>query len=272
MPKLTFLTGCLLLMLVACNSNEAGSATPDATNNSEIASIEYAVVRSLPHDTTAFTEGLLFHDGQLFESTGSPHEMPQLRSVAGRVDTATGKIKAAVELDRSYFGEGIVFLNNKLHQLTYRKRKGFVYDAQSYKLLDSFKLASQEGWGMTTDSTSLIMSDGSCNISYLDPASYAVTKVLRVTDDDGIVTKLNELEYVNGFIYANIYTTNDIVKIDVHTGQVVAKLDGSSLDSKAKARYPGALEINGIAWNPASRTFFVTGKLWPHIYEISFPH
>jgi glutamine cyclotransferase len=220
----------------------------------------------------AFTEGFLCRNGVLYESTGSPADMPQTRSVAGPVDTATGKISVKVEINRRLFGEGIVFLHDKLYQLTYKEKKGFVYDAATYKLLDSFAIASQEGWGLTTDGTDLIMTDGTSNISYIDPTTYKLVKVLRVTDGRDAVDKLNELEYVNGYLYANIYTTTDIVKIDTKTGLIAGRLDLSALDRKARTRYPQAQEMNGIAWDAASGTFFITGKMWPGIYAISFPH
>jgi glutamine cyclotransferase len=260
----------LLPVFTAC-SDSAGNSSP-ATAPKAIPAITYALKDSLSHDTTSYTEGLLLHNGILFESTGSPPELTNTRSVAGPVDLKTGKVNAKIEINRALFGEGIVFLDNKLYQLTYRAKKGFVYDAKTFKQLDSFKITSEEGWGLTTDGTSLIMSDGTSNISYLNPANCKLMKILRVTDNEGPVEQLNELEYVNGFLYANIYTTNYIVKIDTQTGQVVGRLDCSPLDQKARARYPGALEMNGIAYDSTAGTFFVTGKFWPGIYAISFPH
>lgn len=269
--KQLFIACILLVALAACNN---GAATPDkvAAKTNPVPVINYILTGFFPHDTSAYTEGFLMRNGVLYEGTGSPEDLPFTQSIAGPVDMTTGKINKKVALNRSYFGEGIVFLHDKFYQLTYKKKKGFVYDAADFKLLDSFSFASKEGWGLTTDSTSLIMSDGTCNISYINPADFTVSKVLRVTDDNGAVDQINELEYVHGFLYANIYTTTDIVKIDTQTGRVVGRLDCSSLNQKAKALYPGALEMNGIAWDASRNIFYVTGKMWPNIYAISFQH
>jgi len=263
----------LITVLAAC-SDSSGSAntTTTAPKAEAIPAINYGVQKYFAHDTTSYTEGLLFHNGMLFESTGSPDQMPDIRSLVGPVDLTNGKINKKIEINHALFGEGIVFLNNKLYQLTYKAKKGFVYDATTFKLIDSFSFANEEGWGLTTDGTSIIMSDGTCNISYINPANYKVTKTLRVTDNEGPVMQLNELEYVNGFLYANIYTTNFIVKIDTQSGKVVGRLDCTSLEKEARARYAGAMEMNGIAYDSATRIFYVTGKMWPNIYAISFPH
>ena len=262
---------CLAMSALASCNNSAGNDNPRKPVKTTPV-INYAVKRYLPHDTTSYTEGLLFHNSALFESTGSPPDLLQTRSVAGPVNLTTGKIDTKVEINRSYFGEGIVFLHDKLYQLTYKAKKGFVYDAKNFKLLDSFAVASAEGWGFTTDGTSLIMSDGTSNISYLNPSDGKVAKILRVTELGDPVMQINELEYVNGFLYANVYTTSNIIKIDTQTGEVVGRLDCTSLDREARTRYPGAMEMNGIAWDSTTHTFYVTGKMWPNIYEISFPH
>jgi glutamine cyclotransferase len=265
----------LIYALISCNDDSGVTAyknSSGATRSNAIPSIQYSVIRYFPHDTTSYTEGLLFHKGSLFESTGSPDDLPELNSVVGMVDLTNGEISTTIELKDRYFGEGIVFLNDKLYQLTYKNKVGFIYDATSFNLIDSFSFASEQGWGLTTEGTHLIMSDGTSNISYLDPDTYAVEKVLNVTNNNGVVDRLNELEYANGFLYANIYTTNTIVKIDTGSGRVLASLDLSSLHHEAKVRYADALEMNGIAFDSTAGTFYVTGKLWPNIYEISFPH
>lgn len=235
--------------------------------------INYTLHKIYAHDTTSFTEGLLVHNGVLYESTGSPKELPQTRSLFGTVDLTTGVIAPKVELDRKkYFGEGITFLNDKVYQLTYETKVGFIYDAKSFKRIGQFTFPSHEGWGLTTDGQSLIMSDGTHIITYLDPSSFQVQKTLLVTDNNGPVKQLNELEYINGFIYANVYTTNHIVKIDASTGRVVGRLDLTSLAQDAKLKYPGSLEMNGIAYDAIKGSIYVTGKMWPHIYEIAFSY
>jgi glutamine cyclotransferase len=265
-----------LCFLASCN-NPSGEDTP-ATETGKSSDntppvINYTVVKALPHDTTSYTEGFLFHDGQLYESTGTEPEMPvSRRSMFGTVDPGSGKITPKVELDRNkYFGEGIVFLNGKVYQLTYTTKIGFVYDAKTFKKLGEFTFPSKEGWGMTTDGTYLIMSDGSSNINYLDPNTFRLVKVLGVTDNNGPVSNINELELIKGYLYANQWQTNYILKIDPASGKVVGKMNMESLDSEARNKYPGAEVLNGIAYDSTSGKVYVTGKLWPNMYEIKFP-
>lgn len=262
----------LLLLLYSCgNSDVQESTSPADINTTPI--ISYALRKAYPHDTASFTEGLLIHDGKLFESTGSPGELPQTRSLVGEVDLSRGRIKEKVELDKQkYFGEGIVFFKGKLYQLTYQSKVGIVYDAASFKKLGEFTFPSREGWGMTTDGENLIMSDGTNSLTYIDPSSFQVVKRINVNDENGAVQMLNELEYIKGYIYANVYTTNNLVKIDPSSGNVVGKLDLTSLANEAKVKYPASLELNGIAYDSTTRSVYVTGKMWPNIYEISFQH
>jgi glutamine cyclotransferase len=262
-------------LFVSCNNADrqnsgAGEGDKIADNTPPI--INYSVVRVLPHDTSSFTEGLLIHDGQLFESTGTEPTMPESRrSLFGIVDPKTGKIAVKAELDRKkYFGEGISFLHDKVYQLTWTTQVGFIYDARTFKKLGEFTIPVKEGWGMTTDSTNLIMSDGSSNISYVDPANFRLLKVLGVTDNNGPVSNINELELINGFLYANQWQSNYILKIDPSSGKVVGKLDLSSLVNAARSDYPESEFLNGIAYDPGTGKVYVTGKLWPHIYEIKF--
>lgn len=241
-------------------------------NTPEIPQIPYTIEKQYPHDVTSFTEGFLFHEGKLFESTGAPDNMPQTKSLFGIVDLKTGKIDAKAELDRTiYFGEGIVFLNGKFFQLTYKNQTGFIYDAKTFKNIGKFNYTNREGWGLTTDGKSLIMSDGTSYITYLDPTSFAVTKTLDVAENGYVVVNINELEYIKGFIYANIWMTNTIVKIDPNTGDVVGKIDISNLFNESKTKNPNSVETNGIAYDSISNKILVTGKLWPTIYEIKFP-
>lgn len=236
--------------------------------------INYSVVRTLPHDTASFTEGFLFHDGQLYESTGTEPAMPESRhSLFGVVDQKTGKIDKKAELDRNkYFGEGITFLHDKWYQLTWTSKIGFIYDAKTFKKTGEFNIPVKEGWGMTTDGTSLIMSDGTSNISYVDPVTFRLVKVVGVTDNNGPVSNINELELIKGFIYANQWQTSYIMKIDPSSGKVVGVLDLSSLVDGAHTKYGPSDSLNGIAYDSTGDKVYVTGKLWPNIYEIKFPH
>lgn len=269
---------CLILsstFFIRCDSNkpkEKITEPPVVVESAKIPEIKFTVENQYPHDINSFTEGFLFHDNKLFESTGAPDNIPQAKSLFGIVDLKTGKIDVKAELDRNiYFGEGIVFLNGKIFQLTYKNQIGFIYDGKTFKNIGKFNYANREGWGLTTDGKCLIMSDGTSYLTYLDPTNFSVVKTLDVAENGYVLEHLNELEFIKGFIYANIYTTNTIVKIDPKTGDVVGKMDLSSLLYESKVRNPNSLETNGIAYDSISDKVLVTGKLWPTIYEIKFP-
>lgn len=250
---------------------EKNVVPPVEDNTPIIPEIKFTVEHQYPHDVNSFTEGFLFHEGKLFESTGSPDNLPQTKSVFGIVDLKSGKIDVKAEIDRKYFGEGIVFLNGKVFQLTYREQTGYIYDGKTYKNIGKFNYTNREGWGLTTDGKQLIMSDGTSYLTFMDPTNFSVVKTLGVAENERFQEYLNELEYVKGFIYANIWTTNLIVKIDPNTGDIVGKMDLSTLLYESKVRNPNALETNGIAYDSVSNKILVTGKLWPTIYEIKFP-
>jgi glutamine cyclotransferase len=285
-------------LLAACNNHGKDAGTPSGTTTIDNYpdTINFAVIKAYPHDTGAYTEGFLFHNGQLYESTGTEYaSMPHTRrSLFGSVDLATGKIDPKAELDRTkYFGEGIVFLHDKVYQLTWKTKIGFIYDAKTFKKLGEFTFPSKEGWGMTTDGKYIIMSDGSSNISYLDPdSSHAVqveivyddsskivktlpslrlVKILGVRDNNGYVDSINELELIHGYLYANVFTRNKILKIDPSSGKVVGQMIFDSLVSDVRAKFPGAEVLNGIAYDSTTGKVYITGKLWPDIYEIKFP-
>lgn len=243
------------------NSEEAGIAAPVV--------ISFQVLNQLPHDTAAFTEGFTFYNGKLYESTGAPETPSNSGTWIGEVDLKTGKVDKKVNLGTAWFGEGIVFMNDKVYQLTYTTKKGFIYDAKTFKKLREFNYGS-EGWGLTTDGQHLIMSTGSSNLYYLTPDSLSFGKMVAVQDNNGYVGSLNELEYIDGFIYANQWLTNNILKIDPATGYVVGKLDLSKQVAEVKAKYPGAQEMNGIAYDSTTQKTYITGKKWPVIYEIKW--
>ena len=260
--------------ILGCCSCHSGSAQDNSSGSAQRKAaplINYRLVASYPHDTTAFTEGLLFHNGQLYESTGATNQVPNTRSLFGTVDLSTGKITPKAELDkRLYFGEGIAFLNGRVYQLTYQTRESFIYDATTFQRIGWLPRPTKEGWGMTTDGRSLILSDGTATLTWLDPETFKVERTLLVTDGNGPLSPLNELEWINGYLYANVYTTNGIVKIDPRSGTVLGRLDLGPLAQEAKLNYPGAMELNGIAYDSASGRVLVTGKKWPHLYEIAF--
>ena len=268
--KFFIVLAIILFILNACNNKNK-----DAENIAEPATplINYSVVQTLLHDTSLYTEGLLIHDGKLYESTGSPDGLPQLRSLVGITDLITGKFENKIELDKTkYFGEGIVFLKDKLFQLTYKTQVGFIYDEKSFKQIGKFNFRNIEGWSLTTNDTDLIMSDGTDALTFLNPGDQTIIKILKVTENEKPLIHLNELEYIRGFIYANIWMTNYIVKIDPANGKVVGKLDLSSLDYEAKNKNSKAEVLNGIAFDSTNDKIYVTGKLWANVYQIQFTH
>ena len=262
-----------LLFLAGCNG-DSGAKTPDSTAvTTTVPYLNFSVGTVYKHDTISYTEGLLFHDKQLFESSGATSEYPETRSMVGIVNMNTGKIDKKVELNRDlYFGEGIAFFKNRLYQLTYRNQTGFIYDATTYKRIDSFRFQNKEGWALTTDSNSLIMSDGTNTLTWLDPASLKPVKTLAVTENGIALDSLNELEYIKGYIYANRYLKNYIVKIDPASGNVVGKLDLTSLVEAEHVKRPNGDVLNGIAYDRDNDKIYVTGKLWASIYQVIFAH
>lgn len=231
--------------------------------------ISYKIVNQYPHSTNSYTQGLFFSQDILYESTGSPEYLPDTKSVLGILSLETGEIDVKVELDRDiYFGEGSTILGDKIYQLTYKNQKGFVYDATTFEKIREFEFISQEGWGLTNDGSNLIMSDGTDKITYLNPENFEIIKQISVNYKGQPQYNINELEYVNGFIYANIYQTNKIIKINPNDGDIVGILDLSPLINQLLVEYPNIAELNGIAYRTSTDTFFITGKLWPYIYEL----
>jgi glutaminyl-peptide cyclotransferase len=261
------------IILTACGDNDSSTDAPDdQPSNSSVPTpinLSFQIANELPHDTSAFTEGFTFYQGKLYESTGSPDSPSNSGSWIGEVDLKTGKVTKKVDLGRSYFGEGIAFFNDKVYQLTWQTKKGFIYDAKTFKKIREFSYGS-EGWGMTHDGQHLIMSTGSSNLYYLSPDSLSFIKQLAIQDNNGYVGSINELEYINGFIYANQWLTSNILKIDPATGYVVGRFDLSAQLAQVKAKYSGSEEMNGIAYDSATQKTYITGKKWPVIYEIKW--
>lgn len=224
--------------------------------------LQYEVVKVHPHDPSAFTQGLVFHRGFLYEGTGL-YGGSSLR----KVDLTSGVVLEIKELSREFFGEGITILQGQVFQLTWRENKGFVYDLENFHKLKSFTYKS-EGWGLTTDGEYLIMSDGSAYLTYLDPRTFQQVKRVLVLEESKPVSRLNELEFIQGKIYANVWLTSIIVVIDPDTGQVVDKLDLANLVEQEALNNPNSDVLNGIAYDPESDRLWVTGKLWSYIYEI----
>ena len=219
----------------------------------------YTVVKMYPHDTNAFTEGLVFDSGFLYESTGIYGDS-SLRCV----DLQTGRVLRLLSLRPQYFGEGIAVVGNKIVQLTWQSQKGFVYDKASFSLLQEFEYPT-EGWGLAYDGQRLIMSDGTANLYFLDPVTFQ--RIGQVTvHDTGPVTKINELECINGTIYANTWREEKIAVIKPQTGQVTAWIDLTGIRD-SENQDPNDV-LNGIAYDASEDRLFVTGKMWSHIFEI----
>jgi len=263
-----FLSG--VLFLAACNNApEPAGNTPAAESTVNVPSvISYDIVNEYPHDPGAFTEGLEYHDGFLYESTGQYGS-----SGIRKVDIKTGKVLLQTKMDAKYFGEGLTILNGKIYQITYREGKGFVYDLATLKMERTFTFSANEGWGMTNNGSSLIFDDGSNVFHFVDPNTFKEVKQLAVTDEHGPVTEINEPELMHGFIYANQWKTDLILKIDTATGRVVGRADLGTLRQRAgippPSRNPNGPDVmNGIAYDAAGNRIFITGKNWPKLFEI----
>ncbi|MBK5272556.1 MAG: glutaminyl-peptide cyclotransferase, partial [Bacteroidia bacterium] len=215
------------------------------------------------HDTSSYTEGLLIYKGDLYESVGQHGQSKLIKT-----DLKTGKPLKSIDLDKKYFGEGIVIMNDTVYQWTYQEKIGFMYSLKEFKKIGEFKFASKEGWGMTTDGKQIIASDGTSRLYFYEPGSFRLIKTQDVTEAGNLAFNLNELEYIDGYIYANQWQSPYILKIDPTTGEVVGKIDFSKLCDSIKARYPYAEVFNGIAYDSTSKKIYITGKYWPELYEV----
>jgi len=221
----------------------------------------FKIVNTYPHDPQAFTQGLVFEDGILYESTGLLG-----RSSVRRVDLKTGAVLQLHRLPAQLFGEGLTVFGDRLIQLTWQTGVGFVYDKRSFRLLEEFRYQG-EGWGLTHDGKRLIMSDGTATLRFLHPETYGEVGRITVFDENGPVAGLNELEFVRGEVYANVWPSSRIIRIDPASGRIRAWLDLDALLHRNAAFNPDAV-LNGIAYDPRGDRLFVTGKLWAHLYEI----
>jgi glutaminyl-peptide cyclotransferase len=221
----------------------------------------YQVVAAYPHDRGAFTQGLFFHDGWLYESTGQPG-----RSSIRKVALKTGEVVRRRDLAAPHFGEGLALLKGRLFYLTWISQTGFIYDFETFAPKGQFAYAGQ-GWGLTTDGAQLIMSDGTATLRFLDPENLTTVRTVEVSDGGAPVPKLNELEWVKGEVWANVWTTDRIVRIDPRTGQVLGWIDLTGLLPDAERRGDEDV-LNGVAYDAKGDRLFVTGKQWPKLYEI----
>jgi glutamine cyclotransferase len=255
--KKALFIGLFVCTLSGSSCNGGGSAT----SNGKVPTYGYEVVKAYPHSTDAFTQGLEYRGGKLFESTGGEGE-----SSLRLVDLETGKVLDKLDVPMPYFAEGLTLLNGKIYQLTWQNQVGFIYDANTLSKIGQFNFEG-EGWGLTNDDQSLILSDGTSEIRFLDPDTFKVTKTIAVRDGNRPIQKLNELEYFNGEIYANVWHQDEIAIVNPQTGRVNGWVDLKGLLQPGEVSDPEAV-LNGIAHDATSQRVFVTGKLWPKLFEI----
>ncbi len=215
----------------------------------------------LPHDPQAFTQGLLVHDCYFYESTGLVGQ-----STFRKVEMESGQVLAQTQLKPEFFGEGLALLDGRFYQLTWRNRIGLIYDAETLEQIGSFPVDG-EGWGLTTDGQSLIRSDGTATLTWHEPLSFAPIRSLQVNLEGQPVTQLNELEYVEGLLYANVFLTDTILRIDPASGQVLTVIDASTLRQESTKTDINSV-LNGIAWDPSTKSLYLTGKNWPELYKV----
>lgn len=232
-----------------------------APETASVPTYSYQILNVWPHDPDAFTQGLEFHDGKLFESTGQEGKS-SLRSV----ELETGRVVKRVDVPPPFFAEGITLLNGKIYQLTWQHQLGFIYDSETFQKTGQFAYEG-EGWGLTNDGHSLILSNGTNRLRFLDPDSFKVTKTIAVADGKTPINEINELEYVRGEIYANIWHSDKIVIISPQTGRVAGWIDLTGLLPPNDVHDEEAV-LNGIAYDEKTDRLFVTGKLWPKLFEI----
>jgi glutaminyl-peptide cyclotransferase len=262
---LLLLALCAVYMSSCNNTGPApGSSGDSSSTNTPV--ISYSIVASYPHDTSSFTEGLEFYKGKLLESTGNGNGNKG-KSKLIEADLQTGKSFKNISLDPKFFGEGLTVFNDTLYQLTWQEHIVHIYSVKDFKKIKEVSF-SRDGWGLTNDGKSLIASDGSSNLYFYEPVTLRLLKTQLITEGGSPAVNINELEYINGYVYANQWQYNYIIKIDPNSGQVVGKLDLTDLVNKVKGQAPYINELNGIAYNPKTKKFYVTGKNWPQIFEL----
>ncbi|WP_291864122.1 glutaminyl-peptide cyclotransferase [Maribacter sp.] len=223
----------------------------------------YEIIKEYPHDIKAYTQGLEFYKDTLYESTGRRGQ-----SSLRKVDYKTGKILQQIDLDKTYFGEGITILNDKLYQLTWQSKTGFIYDLNSFKKTGNFQYGdSKEGWGLCNDGKKLFKSDGTEKIWFLNPDTLIEQEYIETVSNKSVFNKANELEYVDGKIYANVYQKPSIMIIDATSGAIEGVINFSGLKNKV-TKHDAIDVLNGIAYHPTRKTFFVTGKNWDKLFEV----
>ena len=251
-----------IFLAVACNNG--ANDKPDYVPQDVPVNLSYSIISpSYPHDTSSFTQGLTFYKGELYEGTGNKGFSRLMK-----VDLKTGKAIKSIKLDDKYFGEGVAILNDTIYQLTWQDNVVLVYTLD-FKKIKEFPLTT-EGWGITTDGKSLIVSAGGSDLDYYEPSTFTKQKSVTVTDAGASAFNLNELEFIDGFVYANQWQAPYIFKINPVDGKIVAKINLTQVWDRVMVIDPKANVPNGIGYNDVTKKIYVTGKLWPELYEIEF--
>jgi glutamine cyclotransferase len=257
--------GYKLVSAIVSHQNKKDTATVNIVFRSSLkpALYSYQVLNTYPHDTTSYTQGLEYHDGRFLESTGENGQ-----STLRWVDLKSGKAIQKIDLDQQYFGEGSTLIGNKVVMLTWQNNLGFVYDATTFKQISTFPYQnSREGWGLTFDGKQLLKSDGTNRIWFLNKDTFKEERFIEVYDDKGQVDQLNELEYIDGKLYSNVYQTNKIAIINPNSGVVESYIDATGILPKSD-NYTNTDVLNGIAWDKQGKRLFITGKKWDKLFEI----
>lgn len=261
-----YLIGILALCSLAACKNDDNNGSPDQPAIPAPRNITYSILSTFPHDTGSYTQGLVFYKGELYEGTGLEN-----RSKLMRTDLQTGKALQSLTLPPEIFGEGITILNDTVYQLTYKNNKVFVYTLPGFKKIKEYSV-NMEGWGLTNDGKNLILTNGSGDLYFYDPAGFRLLRTQTVTEAGSPTFNLNELEFINGYVYANQYTYPYIFKINPETGVIEGKVDLSQLWDRIRQKrpeiHPSDLVPNGIAWDSVAKKMYITGKLWPELFEI----
>jgi len=254
---IVFLISSVTILLVCCKPKDKLVDPP----------IDHKIINSFPHDTSFYTQGLTFYKGELYEGTGNPDYVGKSRLM--KIDLKTGTPLRSISLSNKFFGEGITILRDTIFQLTWKEHKIFVYTLSDFKKVKEFDI-NTEGWGLTNDGQKLIASDGSGTLYYYDPSTFKLLSKSSIMEGNDNTYNLNELEYIDGFVYANQFELPYILKIDLSMGRVVAKYDLNDMWTRVKAVDPNVDVPNGIAYDSTTKKIYVTGKYWPEMYEIQF--
>lgn len=254
----------LILTMLGCQQT-GNTSSQEENSPKKLNAINFSVVATYPHDTSSYTQGLQIYKGRLFEGTGQYGSSKLME-----IELKTGKTLRSIQLNEQFFGEGITILRDTIYQLTWREKKIFCYTLD-FKKINEYEI-DKEGWGLTNNGNDLILTNGSGELYFYSPHGMQLIKSQLVTEEGSPTYNLNELEFIDGFVYANQYTTPYILKINPSNGEVVGKADFTSLLNQAQTAYAGAEVLNGIAYDPESKKIYITGKWWPLLFEITLGH